>query len=133
LFKNKLIEKYTYNLEKKCWIKDSKLIGIPDIVIEIEDKEKNKKEYIILDAKYKKDYNLREDRYQMLGYTRIFNLEKYNLVLIYPHQTCLSKINGYDIFKYQDSNNNIILTIAGIGSLRNYEITNLFTLIFDHF
>jgi len=133
--KNKLIEKYTYNLEKKCWVKDSKLIGIPDIIIEIEDenKEKNRKEYIILDAKYKKDYNLREDRYQMLGYTRIFNLKKYNLFLIYPHQTCLSTINGYDIFKYQDSENNITLTIAGISSLRNYEITNLFTLIFEPF
>lgn len=82
--KNEL-KKFDLDLENLKGINEKKLYGIPDIIVKFDDK------YVFIDAKYKLEFNSREDIYQMIAYTQIFNLDEYNFILVYP---CKEKICG---------------------------------------
>lgn len=82
------IEKYILNLGNLKKTNKKNLYGIPDILIKVDNK------FVFIDAKYKSAFNLREDIYQMIGYTQLFNLDEYNFMLIYP---CKEKQFGGNI------------------------------------
>ena len=118
--------KYDLNLIEINQTNKKQLYAIPDILLKIDNK------FVFIDAKYKSEFDLREDIYQMIGYTQIFNLEEYNFILVYPFK---EKIFGGDkqtkVYEFYTNNKSVKIIVTCLDSVENSSI--LFTKILSDF
>lgn len=88
----------------------NEMILIPDIIMEFKNRTDNSYRYVILDSKYRTNFNSSDDRYKMLGY--LYNLGENNIPLILVYYD-FEKDNPMKpkVYKYKDTDNGYLVSL----------------------